>query len=233
MVTTAVTVSFLEQSIAVLRMQRGENRINPEFLRAYNGCLDKLESAPGCKGVVTTGEGKFFSNGIDLDWMGKEENAEKVPTFMEDFQKLLARILIFPLPTVAAISGHCYAGGAVLALAHDLRVMNSQRGWMCLNEIHRNLRFSPFLLSLLRMKMNPGQTLNRALVLGQRFTAEEAVSAGLVDKSMPAVLVEQESRRLLLSWLGKDGYSRESLLNMKRDVYSDVLNTSTKFNSLV
>nr|KAG5702846.1 hypothetical protein BaRGS_001928 [Batillaria attramentaria] len=154
--------------------------------------LAARQGAPGCKGVVTTGEGKFFSNGIDLDWMGKEENAEKVPTFMEDFQKLLARILIFPLPTVAAINGHCYAGGAVLALAHDLRVMNSQRGWMCLNEIHRNLRFSPFLLSLLRMKMNPGQTLNRALVLGQRFTAEEAVSAGLVDKSMPALLQAAE-----------------------------------------
>ena len=61
------------------------------------------------------------------------------------------------------------------------------------------------------------------VMFGQRFTGPEAESAGLIDKAVPPSLVENESQRLLRAWLGKEGFLRGSLQNMKKDVYSDAL----------
>lgn len=78
-------------------------------------------------------------------------------------------------------------------------------------------------LVVVRAKINPGKTLHRALVFGQRFTSPEAESAGMIDKAVAPPLVLQESQRLLTAWIGKDGFPRESLHNMKLDVYADAI----------
>ena len=74
-----------------------------------------------------------------------------------------------------------------------------------------------------RAKINPAKTLHRALVFGQRFTGPEAESAGIIDKAVAPPLVLQESLRLLTAGIGKDRFLRESLHNMKLDVYADAV----------
>ncbi|KAK7114743.1 uncharacterized protein [Littorina saxatilis] len=218
----AVSVSFLEHGIAVLRMQRGENRINKEFIDTFHSCLDEVESNKNCKGLITTSEGKFFSNGLDLQWLSQQSGPESFQQFITSFNEMLGRLLTFPLPTAAAINGHCFAGGAMVAFSHDLRVMNSEKGWICYNEVFLNLRLAPFVMKVMQLKANP-KTFHNMMVFGQRFTGPEAESAGLIDKAIPSSLVENESQKLLQAWLGKDGIQRESLHNMKKDVYADAL----------
>ncbi|KAH9515121.1 Enoyl-CoA delta isomerase 2, mitochondrial [Bulinus truncatus] len=131
--------------------------------------------------------------------------------------------MCYPLPTLAAINGHAFAGGALVAFAHDLRTMKTERGWLCFNEVFINLHFTPFLLEMLREKIGNGKNFSEAIVLGRRYIAEEAFNCGLVSAMPSANLLITESVRVLRSFLGKNGFPRESLSKMKENVYINAL----------
>lgn len=61
------------------------------------------------------------------------------------------------------------------------------------------------------------------MAFGQRFTGPEAAAAGLIDKAVAPPLVLHECERMLLAWIGKNGFPRESLQHMKMDIYADAL----------
>ena len=77
--------------------------------------------------LVTTGSGKFYSNGIDLEWV-KTATDEQVRELEVGVQRVMSRLLRFPIPCVAAINGHAFGGGAAFAFCHDYRIMRSDRG---------------------------------------------------------------------------------------------------------
>src|SRR5262249_34245350 len=122
-----------EDQIFVLQMKSGENRFNQSFLDALNRALDQVEAAPEAAALVTTGEGKFYSNGLDLEWLAGVDAAQAKEN-LRCVLALLGRLLTFPMVTVAALNGHVFAAGAMLSLAHDFRVMRSDRGYFCLPE---------------------------------------------------------------------------------------------------
>ena len=122
-------------AVAILDMGEGEKRFNPSTIAAMNAVLDEVDTtiADGEPfAMVTTGSDKFFTNGIDLDWMfGPEAQAtpETIPDFLASMMRLWARVLSMPIPTVAAVNGHAFAGGAMFVLAHDHVLMRSDRGY--------------------------------------------------------------------------------------------------------
>lgn len=148
---------YISDDIAVIVMDRGENRFNIDFLESMSIVLDHVEKDETCRGLITTGIGKFYSNGIDVAWM-MEQSHRDVERFMVMLWELLKRMTIFPVPTVAAINGHCFAGGAFFALAHDFRAMKDDgRGWVCFNEVHNNMRFRKPMIAFLRIKIGVGK----------------------------------------------------------------------------
>ena len=128
-----------EGDVFILTMNSGENRFNRTFIEAMNEALDSVEKSSGAAALVTTGgEDKFYSNGLDLAWLTGDGQTE-APEFIRTVLKFLGRVMAFPLPTVAAINGHAFAAGAMLALAHDFRVMRADRGFFCLPEVDINI----------------------------------------------------------------------------------------------
>src|ERR1017187_9640538 len=114
-------------------MHSGENRFNRQMVTELNKALDTVEAVNGPAALVTTGEGKFYSNGVDLDWLATR--GENAAAFLDDVHRLLGRILGFPAITVAALNGHAFAAGAMFASAHDFIVMRQDRGYWCLPEV--------------------------------------------------------------------------------------------------
>ena len=92
--------------------------------------IDRSERAS----LVTTGSGRFYSNGLDVAGLSGVAAARSA-RFLADFHRTLCRLLAFRRPTVAAINGHAFAAGAMLAVAHDFAVMRSDRGFFCLPEV--------------------------------------------------------------------------------------------------
>ena len=155
-----------------------ENRFHPERLVAINAALDEVEAADGPKAVVTTGVGKFYSNGLDLDYMASHPDDSE--SNLRDVHALLARVLAFPAPIVAAVQGHAFAAGAMLALAHDLIVMRGDRGYFCLPEVDLGIPFTAGMNALIRSRL-PIATAHEAMTTARRYGGEDAKEAGIVD----------------------------------------------------
>lgn len=206
-----------EGNVFVLRMNSGENRFNPEFVRAMNAALDEVEGHGVPSALVTTGEGKFYSNGLDLAWMGTD--GVDAIAFVRTVHKLLGRVLAFPRPTVAALNGHAFAGGAMLALAHDSSVMRSDRGYFCLPEADIGIPFTAPMTALIASRI-PQPALHEACTTGRRYAAPEALQAGIIaavaDES--AVLSTAVARAAALA-----GKEASTLGAIKRGLYAPAL----------
>ena len=136
--------------------QSGENRFNPGFVDGINKALDVVEAATDAAALVTVGEGKFFSNGLDLEWIAAHGD-EGMAFVNYEFNGLLKRLLTFPVVTVAAINGHAFAGGCLLAMSHDYRIMRTDRGFLCMNEIDLPSPLAPGMAALLRYSGGPSR----------------------------------------------------------------------------
>jgi enoyl-CoA hydratase/carnithine racemase len=171
-----------EGDVHVLVFDAGENRFSPEFLDELDRALDEVGDAPSPRALVTTGTGKFYSNGLDLDWITR--HADQWDTYVARVHRLLARVLSLPMPTVAAVNGHAFAAGAMLALAHDFRVMRADRGYFCLPEVDLKLPFTPGMSALVQARL-PKQVAHEAMVTGRRYGGEEAVAAAIAQRAVP------------------------------------------------
>jgi enoyl-CoA hydratase/carnithine racemase len=173
-----VTINLTyEEKIAILELGDDENRFSPGFLDEIDAHLDEIVGA-GAQGLVTTGGGKFYSNGLDLDWLAA--NGERTQWYVGRVQAMLARILTLPLPTAAAVVGHAFGAGAMLALAHDFRVMRADRGFFCFPEADIRIPFTPGMAALIQAKLTP-QAAVASMTTGRRFGGDDAVSLGIVD----------------------------------------------------
>ena len=166
--------------VHVLHLGDGEQRFSPDWMREVHELLAEVVADPAP--LVTTATGGIWSNGLDLEWL--QANPTEFQSYISDAQHLMAAMLELPVPTVAAVQGHCFAAGAMLSLCHDLRVMRADRGWWCLPEIDINLPFSPGMTALLTAKLTPS-TVTRAMTTGHRFGGEEALAAGIVEHAVP------------------------------------------------
>src|SRR5882724_8701168 len=109
--------------LRVLRLGDGLNMFDADFVEALHGVLDTVAADTDATIFATVASGKHYSNGFDLTFLGGLE-MDALQVFMHRTSAALGRILVLPMPTVAAINGHAFGIGALLALAHDQRVQN-------------------------------------------------------------------------------------------------------------
>ena len=208
-----------EGSVFVLTMQGGENRFNRPFLDALNRALDSVEASPGPAALVTVGgQEKFYSTGLDLDWLGGAGQTE-APRFVDAVIALFARLVALDVPTVAAINGHAFAAGGMLALAHDFRVMRADRGFFCLNEVDIGLPLHPGMVALVKSRLGAG-VLRDVVLTGARIGGAEAFERGIVDEAVPAAEVLPRAIARAATLAQKD---RQTYTALKRGIYADLL----------
>lgn len=165
--------------VFVLRLDPdAENRFHPGWLAVVEAALDEVDAVTGPRALVTAGSGKFWSNGLDLDWL--LSNGDEAAAYLDRVHALLARTLASPVVTVAALNGHTFAAGAMWALAQDVRVMRRDRGFFCLPEVDIGLSFAPGMSALIRARLTPA-TAHEAMTTGRRYGGEQALAAGIVD----------------------------------------------------
>ena len=170
------------------------------FLDEIDAHLDEVVGA-GAQGLVTTGGGKFYSNGLDLDWL--TANGERTGWYVGRVQGMLARVLTLPVPTAAAVVGHAFGAGAMLALAHDFRVMRADRGYFCFPEADIRIPFTPGMAALIQAKLTP-QAAVASMTTGRRFGGDDAARLGLVDAVAAEGAVTPAAVDLLRPLDGKD-----------------------------
>lgn len=183
--TQTVSLPSLEQDgeLFTLDLGDGENLFNADFLSAVEQHLDVVQAAEPPRALITKATGKFWTNGLDLQWMAA--NPDQIQTLLARVHGLLARILTLDVPCVAALQGHAFGAGAMLAVAHDMRVMRADRGFFCLPEIDLQIPFSRGMNALLMARLS-AQTAHEAMTTGRRYGGTDAQSAGIIDHAVDA-----------------------------------------------
>ncbi|KAF9400144.1 hypothetical protein BGZ94_005538 [Podila epigama] len=210
-----------EGPIFVMSMNDNENRFTFEFCKAICDGLDYVAEVVDREGLqeaalVTRGQDKFYSNGLHF------EKALAVPGFTEEhFMPMLNKILLFSLPTIACINGHAFAGGCLMAMAHDYRVMRSDRGFMCMNEIDLPAPLPAGMSALLRYKMHPH--VYRSVVLeARRYSGKDALANNLVDAIAEGVEATFETAKKVAAKIAPKAKSGSIYGMIKEDMYPEV-----------
>jgi enoyl-CoA hydratase/carnithine racemase len=169
-----------EGELHLVRMNEGQNTICPEWQQRMLEILDAVESDCGQgASLVLTGVDKFFCNGLNLEKLMTLQPQE-MELFGQRMAQIHSRFLVLPCPTVAAMNGHAFAGGAFLALSCDYRIMREDRGWFSVSEVDVGVPIPAPMMGILQGKL-PANTARDALFTGKRYTADEAVAAGIAD----------------------------------------------------
>ncbi|RBY95093.1 enoyl-CoA hydratase/isomerase family protein [Blastococcus sp. TF02-8] len=206
-----------DDDVFVLDLGDTENRFHPDWLAEVEAALDEVERAEGPRALVTAATGKFFSNGLDLDWL--MAHGDQSDDYVIRVQALFARVLSLPLITVAALQGHTFAAGAMLSLAHDFRVMRGDRGFWCLPEADLGIPFTRGMSALIQARLTP-QTAHEAMTTGRRYGGADALAAGLVDRAVEEDAVRSTAVELAASLAGKAG---PTLGTIKARMYAPTL----------
>ncbi|MCG8689347.1 MAG: enoyl-CoA hydratase/isomerase family protein [Desulfobacterales bacterium] len=172
-----------ENNIAIVEMCNGPNRMNETFAKDMNFCLDQVEADTDIQSMILTStDEKNFSQGIDVEWIGGKmasgEN-DAVKEFMYAMNNVFKRLLLFPVPVIAAINGHAFGNGAILSCACDFRFMKKDRGFFCFPEVDVSIPFLPGMIAFVR-KAIPEYRFNHMLLSGQRMTAVELENSNVI-----------------------------------------------------
>lgn len=210
----------LEQDgeVFILRLDPDEeNRFSLDWLTAAESLLEQVEAVTGPCALVTAGSGKFWSNGLDLEWM--LANSDQARAYVTRVCRLLARTLTLAPVTVAAVNGHAFGAGAMWALAHDTRVMRADRGYFCLPEIDLGVTFHPGMSALVRSRLTPA-TAHEAMTTGRRYGGEQALAAGIVEAVADTDRVLAEAVELARPLAGK---AKPVRAQIKEGLYAETL----------
>ncbi|KAL4799922.1 ClpP/crotonase-like domain-containing protein [Aspergillus venezuelensis] len=153
-----------------------DNRLTPSFITTFLLALDILEHRfPRGVVITTSGIGKFYSNGLDLELAGSTEG------FLERYLwRVFRRLVTYPMPTIALVNGHAFAGGLMLAMYHDYRIMNPERGFVCVNELDFGVPLQGPMMRVFTEKLSASTA--RELVLeAKRVGGRDALGKGIVD----------------------------------------------------
>jgi enoyl-CoA hydratase len=181
--TKLVTV-VIENQVATLTLNNGKvNAISHQVVDEFNQALDLAEQQKAV--VVITGQAGMLSGGYDLNVM--RESMSAAMQLVEKGSRLSRRLLAFPFPVLVACSGHAVAKGAFLLLSADYRIGVEGKFKIGLNEVAIGMTMHYAGVEIARGRLSP-VFFNRAVILAEMLSPQEAVTAGFLDK----VVSEQE-----------------------------------------
>ena len=211
--------------VYLLDLGDDENRFHPDWLTQVDTLLDEVAKSAEPRALVTKATGKFWSNGLDLEWLFT--HPDEYTQYSASVHGLLARMLALPIVTVAALQGHTFAAGAMLSLCHDLRVMRADRGFWCLPEADIEIPFTPGMSALIQARLTP-QTAHEAMVTARRFGGQEAYERQIVDRAVSEAELLEAAVALAHANAGKAG---PTLATIKSRMYAPVLSALRQANT--
>jgi enoyl-CoA hydratase len=171
-------------ALAVLRLDKSRgNAIDEPLIEALGEAVNEVASDDGTRGVLlASAHSRLFCPGLDLVAL-IEYDRPAMERFMTRFEEASLALYALGKPVVAAVAGAAVAGGCILALTADLRLL--RRGSLIgLNEVRVGVPLPWWVVVLLRESLSPVAFTSVAL-LGHNFTDEEARATGLVHEVLP------------------------------------------------
>jgi 3,2-trans-enoyl-CoA isomerase len=205
----------MTDGIAEVRLKRGKvNALNEQVIDETAGCLQSLAVDADIRSVILTGDGSFFSFGFDIPEF-LSYSRESFSSFLKRFTGLYTYLFTYPKPVVAALNGHAVAGGCMLALACDYRIMVSGKAKISLNEIAFGSSIFAGSVAMLKFLVG-GKNAQAVLYEGTMYSAETALNLGMIDQVSSQEKLLEDAREMAKRMGGKDGAAFRSIKGLLR-----------------
>jgi len=173
-------------TVAVVSMNNGENRHNLAFAQAMVKTMDAaLADKEVSALVLRSSDAKCWSLGVDLEWLMQRFQAgdlDSIKAFLYGMNDVFKKLLLVPVPVIAAINGHAFGNGAILSCACDFRLMKTDRGYFCFPEVDLGIPFLPGMLAFIKKAM-PYDKFNELVLTGRRAGAHELAEHHVIEKA--------------------------------------------------
>ncbi|MDQ8003764.1 MAG: enoyl-CoA hydratase/isomerase family protein [Pedobacter sp.] len=218
----------VKDKLAIITLNRGKsNSLNREMVTELQDMLHNIENDDNIGGVIITGKENFFSAGLDLIEL-YHYNEEEAKSFWNLFLNFSAKITAFKKPLVAAINGHSPAGGCVIALACDARIMAEGKYIIGLNEVPVGIIVPNSIFSLYSFWLGQANAY-RNLLEGKLFSPEEALSVGLVDEVVKPESIMTAAERKVRKYMAFEANTwQHSKVNLRKDIIAATSADQTK-----
>jgi enoyl-CoA hydratase len=195
---TSVRSEDREAGVRLLTLDRPPaNAITPTLLNDLSAALEAARDDGAVRAIVLTGEGRFFSAGLDLrggiDFQALSSVGASTGPFLP-LRTCLLNFLGFPKPTVAMLRGHAIAGALILVLACDYRLGLDGEYRIGLNEVAIGASFPKAAFEIVRLRLTH-QRASELLLGAALYPAAQAVRLGVVDELLPADSFEETALR--------------------------------------
>jgi enoyl-CoA hydratase/carnithine racemase len=212
----------INDKIAVLSMNRGKsNAINAEMVTELHQMVRNIENDDSIAGLILTGKDGFFSAGLDLIELYNYDE-ETIKKFWIDFLDLITTLVSFKKPMIAAISGHSPAGGCVLALCCDYRIMAEGKFIIGLNEVPIGIIIPESIFHLYSFWLGQANAY-RFLLEGKLMHTQQALSTGLIDEVVNPESILHAAERKMLTYIQLERNAwQQSKKNMRAELLKKV-----------
>ncbi|MCE5210315.1 MAG: enoyl-CoA hydratase/isomerase family protein [Deltaproteobacteria bacterium] len=212
-----------DETVAIITLTNGENRQNLVFSKTLNAMLDEIIADKTITAlIITSDDAKNFSQGIDVTWiMGQLEKNDHQPVndFINEMDNVFKKLLLYPVPVIAAINGHAFGNGSILTCACDFRFMRSDKGFFCFPEVNISIPFRWGMNAFVK-KAIPIHLLSQMQLTGNRFTAPELEKNNIIVKAC----ADQEDLMATTIAFAKTFQKKRSIFGeMKRRLYNDII----------
>ena len=208
----------IKDRLAIITLSRGKsNALNREMITELDDILNNISTDSAIGGVMIAGQENFFSAGLDLIEL-YSYTEDEARSFWDLFLKFIANITAFRKPIVAAINGHSPAGGCVIALACDTRVMAEGKFIIGLNEVPVGIIVPHSIFELYSFWLGKANA-SRSLLEGKLFTPEEALAIGLVDEVVKQESIMTAAERRVRKYMAFESNTwQQSKVNIRKDL---------------
>jgi len=189
---------FDDRGVHRVIMDSGANALDLPLLTALRTRMSALKADGAPPVLLASSHPTVFSPGWDLKELVKADR-DHVGAVLQAFNGLIFEVFSYPGPTAAAITGHAVAGGCLLAMAFDLRVMGSGRPHLGFAELNLGVPVPYTSVRMLKARMGAG-VVDEVVLGGDGCNAERARALGLVHRIAPVeqvvVVADRELRKL-------------------------------------
>lgn len=211
-----------KENVFILTMINGEkdNTFDLDYWSEYNTLLDEVENSEGNASLLlTSSHPKTFTTGINLDWLFGASPTD-FEAFVKTFDNTLLRLALLNLPTIACITGNCYAGGAIMSCCYDFRFMREDRGRFCFPEVNIKIPFTDVMNDIIDLIPNK-HILNDLALTGRAIGGIECKETHVVNQIFPENKLFEQTLAFAKTMAEKD---RGTYTKIKQGLKPKILN---------
>ncbi|TWI75604.1 enoyl-CoA hydratase/carnithine racemase [Desulfobotulus alkaliphilus] len=222
----------LEDGIIIVTLSHGKtNSITRETMEKIAVIVDKANTDDSIKGIILTGEGKFFSSGFHLPtFINFKDHADAV-NFFEFEEEFLLNFFVCKKPVISAMNGHTAAMGMIMAMASDYRLVTSHpKVKLGMSEIKLGLALTIAELEVMRFGLDTDKKFRDVMYFGEMISPEKALERGIVDEVLEADQLIPRAKEIICSWIDNPG---RAFITLKETLkYDSAQRIRTKLDEL-